>query len=53
MSNEKMTAEQRYWYLKGYIDCFIPDLARNLNVSEDEARKVLGDMLSQVIKMKK
>ena len=52
MSNEEMTSEQRYWYLKGYIDCFIPDLARDLNISEDEARRQLGNILAQVIKAK-
>jgi len=46
---EKMTSEQKYWYLKGYIDCFIPDIANDLGITEAEAKKNLGDYLQQTV----
>lgn len=52
MDKEKMTDEQKYWYLKGYLDCFVIDLSVDYKITESEARKMLVDTLSQNVKLK-
>jgi hypothetical protein len=50
MDKKNMKDEQRYWYLRGYLDCFVIDLSMDYNITEDEARKMLHDMLLPIVK---
>lgn len=49
MVKQQMTDEQKYWHLKGYLECFIDDLTIDMKITKPEAKKIVAGFLSDVI----
>lgn len=52
MDIKKMTDKQKYWYMMGYMNCFVVHLSIDYNITEKEARQMLIDILSQRLNIK-
>ena len=48
----KLTGEQKYFYLKGYLESFINNVSVDMGISENEVRKWLVRSLSEKINVK-